>query len=478
MILETPPHLIKESIKGGRVTVAIIGLGYVGLHLVMHFVKAGANVIGVDVDQQKIDSLKGFVCPIQVRELTKKLNKVINNNCSFKVTTDTVEAVKKSDVCIVAVPTPVDKNRIPDLSYVEKACAQIGKGLKAGSLVILESMVPPGTTDNVVKPILEGASKLKAGKDFGLAYCLERIDPGNTKHRLDNIPKVLGGVDRRSADVAAAVYSVIVNAEIVKVKNCRTAELVKLVENIYRDLNIAFMNEIALVCEEIGVDVLEIIDSASTKWSFHPHFPGVGVGGHCLPNNPYYLLNAAKDKNARLKLVRLAREINERMPYHVVELIIEALNETGKTVKGARVTILGVAYKADIDDYRETPAKPIIAQLQRLGAHVTTYDPFVKFPLGFSNIKTARTLKEAIRNSDCVVVVTDHSAFKTLTPTHMAKYVKMPAAVVDGRNVFTPEEVEAAGMIYRGIGRTRDSRLNIWNLRFRRNSNSKPDNTA
>lgn len=456
---------IRKLIKEGKCIISIVGLGYVGLHLFVSFVRKGAHVIGVDIDQRKINLITQGICPIKISALTENFKK-ITNSPYFSVTTDAVEAAKNSHIHIIIVPTPADKGKLTDLSAVIDASIAVGKGLKKGDLVILESTVYPGATDGIVKPLLERESKLKAGEDFGLVHCSERIDPGNIKHRLDNTPRVIGGIDKESAEAATMVYSFVTDAELVKVRDCKTAEIVKLLENVYRDINIAFINEVSLLCEKLGIDVLEVLDAASTKWSFYPHVPGVGVGGHCLPNNPYYLLKVSKDTNSNLELVRLARRINDMMPHHTVKLITEALNEVQKPIKGSKIAVLGIAYKSDVDDFRNTPAIPVVINLSELGANVVVFDPFIKGIHDFYGAKVAKSLEKAIQNSDCITLITDHSLFKKLTPNTIAKLCNMPAAIVDGRHVFKPIEVKKAGIVYRGVGRNEDSKLNLSNVRF------------
>jgi len=465
-VMRMPSHLIKRNIRRGKIPISVIGLGYVGLHFAVYLVKVDAIVIGADIDRDKINLIKRSICPIHAPPLTEEFSKVVGRR-NFKVTTNIAEAAKKSEVCIISVPTPIDENKQPDISAIKKASEAIGKGLKKGDLVILESTVFPGLTGGIVKPILEKESKLKAGRDFGLAFCLERLDPGNIKHRFDNTPRVVGGITKKSTDAAAAVYGAIIKAEIVKVRNCETAEAVKLVENIYRDINIAYVNEVAMLCEKLGIDILEVLDAASTKWSFHPHMPSVGVGGHCIPNNPYYLLKVAKEQNVDLGLVKLARRINEEMPFYTVRLVMDALKEVKKPIKGSKIALLGIAYKANVDDYRETPTKPVAMELRKMGANVVAYDPFIKLLKNFLGIKTAKSLENAVKGSDCILITTDHSLFKKLTPKYISKLANMPAAIVDGRSVFKPKDVERVGMAYRGIGRRRDSGLNLWNVRFR-----------
>ena len=462
MVLKMSASQIQSGVRSGKIKIAIIGLGQVGLPQALHFVKAGGFVFGVDIDGEKINLIKQGVCPSGTRELVEMFNLFYKSN-SFEATTDTVSAVKDSRVHILCLPTPLGSDKMPDFSALTTVCEKVGQGLSKGNLVIVESTVYPGVTTKIVKPILEEESGLKAGEDFGLAYCSERIDPGNADHRLDNTPRVIGGINEPSMVVASAIYSVIVKAPIIRVKDCQTAELVKLVENIYRDVNIAFINEIALLCEEIGTDVLEVIEAASTKWSFMPHIPGAGVGGMCIPINPYYLLQCAREVGTDLPFVQQARRINENMPHHMVELVGKALHRINTPIERAKICVLGLAYKADVDDYRGAPGEMIAKELKQMGADVTCYDPLVI--LEGQDIKIKGSLEEAIQGVDCIVIVTDHSIFKSLDLKSIAKLASYPLAIVDGRHVLAPKEVEDSGITYIGLGRTKDSELNIWDFR-------------
>ena len=413
---------------------------------------------------KKISLINKGVCPSRTTDLAEMLN-LFNKNDNFEVTTDTVRAVKGSKIHILCLPTPLKSDKTPDFSALTTACDKVGQGLSKDNLVIVESTVYPGITTKVVKPILEEYSGLKAGEDFGLAYCFERIDPGNVNHRLNNTPRVIGGINEISTATASAIYGIIVKARIIEVKDCQTAELVKLVENIYRDVNIAFINEVALLCQEIGIDVLEVLEAASTKWSFMPHIPGAGVGGMCIPINPYYLLQCAGEVGRDLPLVRQARMINENMPHYMVESVKKALAKIEKPIRKSQICILGLAYKADVDDTRGAPGEMIARELKQIGANVTCYDPLV-IPEG-QDIKFKSSLEEAVKGSNCIVITTDHSCFKSLNLQTITRLAHTPLAIVDGRHVLAPREVEALGITYIGLGRNPDSDLNIWNTRLK-----------
>ncbi len=458
MVFQMPASQIQDSVRSGKAKITIIGLGQVGLSLALHFGKEGASVTGVDIDEQKVNLIKQGICPID--HLAEIFNQVHGNN-NLRITNEVTEAVQSSDIHIFCIPTPLGRNKLPDLSAVIATSEAVSKGLKKGDLVMIESSVYPGVTTKIVRPILEKLSSLRAGEHFGLAFCFERLDVGNTEHRLDNTPKVIGAVDEASADAASAVYGIVVKAPIIKMRNCETAEMVKLVENVYRDINIAYANEVSLLCQKLNIDVLEVLSAASTKWNFSPHLPGAGVGGKCIPVNPYYLLECAREVGLDLKLVRQAREINENMPHLMVELVKEALDRIGKPVKESKICVLGLTYKADVDESDSAPAQEIAKGLKQLGAEIVCHDPIVtQTP---SDINFESSFEKAIKGSDCIVIASDHSSFKSLKLQAIARLANNPLAIVDGRNVLVPSEAEALGITYLGMGRNQNSHLNIWN---------------
>ncbi len=447
---------IKDKIK-----LTVIGLGQVGLPLALNFLKAGLSVVGADINVDKVKSIEQGVCPLCIDAISD----LFKQAGVLKATTDITSAVKEGNVHIMCLPTNLDSNKNPDLGAITSASNMIGSGLKKGDVVILESSVYPGVTNTIVKPILEKVSGLKAGHDFGLACCSERIDPGNTEHRVDNTPKIVGAVDEKSAQITAAVYGTIVNAKIYIMTNCETAELVKLVENIYRDVNIAYINEIALLCQKINVDVLEVLEAASSKWSFSPHIPGAGVGGMCIPINPYYLLKCAEYAGLELKMVKQAREMNEYMPHYMVELTLEALKSVNKSINRAKICILGIAYKPDVTDTRGTPAEEIANELQKLGAKVVCHDPLST--QGFSNVDFERSYEKAIEDADVLVITMNHTAYKAIDLNKTISLTHKPLAIVDGKHVIVPEQAKELGIKYIGVGRRNDSERNIWNVGFK-----------
>ena len=396
---------LKTKISNKNAVICIIGLGYVGLPLAIAFSKK-FKVVGYDVSQEKINLLKQAISYIEdVKDEEINLESLYPTN-DYK-------ELKNCDFIIITVPTPLREDKTPDLTYIRNAGRTVGKILEKGQFVILESTTYPGTTEEVLVPILEKESGLKAIKDFGVAYSPERVDPGNKKYKIENTPKVVGGLTPELTEIASMLYRSIVK-KVVKVRDCKTAEAVKMVENIFRNVNIALVNELALIFEKMGIDIWEVIESAKTKpYGFMAFYPGPGVGGHCIPLDPYYLAYRAKQFGIIPRFIETAGEINDYMPIHVVNLAEKGLKKIGKTIRGAKVAILGLAYKKDISDTRESPAIKIIGELVERGAKVKVYDPYVKsLKTKVGEFYSEQTLKEILEWAECVIFVIGHTKFK------------------------------------------------------------------
>jgi UDP-N-acetyl-D-glucosamine dehydrogenase len=407
-----------------------VGQGYVGVSLACAAAEAGFTVHGVDVDEGRVSDLgRGVLSVAGVRERAFRAG-VASNLLTF--TTD-ADVILDADITLICVPTPV-RDHTPDLTHVEQASEAVSQRLRSGGLVVLESTTYPGTTEEFVRPILERAG-LSAGRDFLLAYSPERIDPGNDEFDLQNTPKIVGGVTAESTGVAALFYGQLVD-KVVPVTSCRTAELSKLLENTFRHVNIALVNEIAMLCHEMGIDVWEVVDAAATKpFGFMPFYPGPGVGGHCIPLDPTYLAwQIRRDAGHQFRILEQAQDINAQMPGYVAARIGEALNEAGKAVKGARILILGVSYKADVGDIRESPALRVMAQLHRRGATLEYHDPFVdSVSLGGIHLPRTELSRRAVETADCVAIMTPHGAYDL---DWIARHGKV---VFDARNAFGPD---------------------------------------
>src|SRR5579863_5850655 len=420
---EATARILEEKIRTRRARVGIIGLGYVGLPLAVEFAKAGFSVTGIDVQESKVDQLGRGESYIQ--DVSSEVLRPLVESGRFRATTD-FSAVRELDTINIAVPTPLRKTKDPDMSFIVSACQETAKYFGPGKLVILESTTYPGTTDELVLPMLESPG-LKVGEQFFLCFSPERVDPGNPKYQTVNIPKVVGGITPACTRLGALFYSQALQ-EVVPVSSTSVAEMVKLLENTFRMINIGLVNEMALMCDRMGINVWEVIDAAATKpFGFMPFYPGPGLGGHCIPIDPFYLSWKTKQAGIEARFIDLAGYINGQMPHFVVDKVQNALNDAGKPVKGSRIHILGVAYKRDIDDMRESPALDIMLLLKQRGARLTFSDPHVHT----LELEGERLVsQDANTEADCTVIVTDHSAFDYLRIADDAKLI------VDTRNAL------------------------------------------
>ena len=417
---------LEEKIRNRTARVGIIGLGYVGLPLAMEFAKAGFSVTGIDIQESKVARLNQGESYVQ--DVSSDTLKKWVSGGKFRATSD-FSAILDLDTINIAVPTPLRKTKDPDMSYIVSACQETAKYLTAGKLVILESTTYPGTTDELVLPMLE-ASGGKVGEDFFLCFSPERVDPGNPQYQTANIPKVVGGITPACTRLGALFYAQALE-KVVPVSSTSVAEMVKLLENTFRMINIGLVNEMALMCDRMGINVWEVIDAAATKpFGFMPFYPGPGLGGHCIPIDPFYLSWKTKQAGIEARFIELAGYINGQMPHFVVDKIQDALNEHSKPLKGSHVHVLGAAYKRDIDDVRESPALDIILLLERRGTRVTYSDPFVSTLHLQDHQLTAQDPLAMAEQADCVVVVTDHSG------VDYAGIVDRAQLIVDTRNAL------------------------------------------
>ncbi|MGC1187962.1 MAG: nucleotide sugar dehydrogenase [Candidatus Acidiferrales bacterium] len=427
-----------EFFKGAQLRVGVVGCGYVGLPLGLRFAEVGHRVTGFDLDQKKVDALNrgqsyiGHVPTVKIQQYVRSRH--------FSATTD-FSQLANMDAILICVPTPLDERRAPDLQYVEQTTRAIAATLTRGQLIVLESTTYPGTTEELVLPILTetgllsppDADDTERAPDFFLAYSPEREDPGNKNFGLAQIPKVVGGVNGASSRAAQALYGQIVS-RVVAVSSTRAAEMTKLLENIFRCVNIALVNELKLLCQRMNMDVWEVIEAASTKpFGFMPFYPGPGLGGHCIPVDPFYLSWKAREYDFATRFIELAGEINTAMPYHIVDSVSAALNDRGKAMKGARILVLGVAYKKDIDDIRESPSLKILELLAERGAKADYNDPYCPElrklrHYDYTGKRSVKLEGDVLGSYDCVLIATDHTVYD------YAGIVESAQLVVDARN--------------------------------------------
>lgn len=419
--------------------VAVIGLGYVGYPLAVLAAKKGHQVTAIDVSKTKVSLVNAGKSPLA----EEPADPVLRTD-AIRATTD-FSAVAQADFVIICVPTPIHHNKQPDLSPVKSACLAIAEHLQKGTTIVLESTVNPGVSEEVILPLIEESSGLVAGKDFQLSHCPERINPGDAKWKVHNIPRVVGSYTPLGLKKTVAFYQSIIEGNVVPMQSLKEAEAVKIVENSFRDVNIAFVNELAMSFDVLGINTKRVIDAAATKpFAFMAHYPGCGVGGHCIPVDPYYLIEYARGHGFEHQLLVNSRRINGGMPAYAISRLFDALNDVQLAISGTNVTVLGLSYKANIADMRESPVLEIIDLLKSRNANVTVFDPYV---LEQSNVKS---LDAALKGAQAVILATAHEEFLGLSVKELQKAGIV--AFVDGRNAFDPEEFKNSSIVYRGIG--------------------------
>lgn len=419
-----------HKINTRQAKVAVIGLGYVGLPLAVEKAKAGFQTVGFDVQEQKVAAVnrgENYIGDVVNEDLA-----AIVDSGMLRATND-FSFIADSDFIAICVPTPLDAYQQPDISYVRNSAEQIARYLKPGSIVVLESTTYPGTTEELLKPILEQGSGLVCGRDFFLAFSPERVDPGNLIYKTKNTPKVVGGVGRTATKLAAAMYRMVLDSDVFEASSPAVAEMEKILENTYRNINIGLVNELAMLCHEMNINIWEVIEAAKTKpYGFQAFYPGPGVGGHCIPLDPYYLSWKAREFKFHTQLIETSMTINDKMPVYVVQRAMDLLNRRSLAMNGADILVLGVAYKRDIDDYRESPALKVINELEQRGARVSFYDPHVaeyRYQ-GLTKSGLRELSDDALRRADLVIITTNH------TQVDYPRVQRLAKQIFDTKNVM------------------------------------------
>jgi UDP-N-acetyl-D-glucosamine dehydrogenase len=427
---------ILKKISDKTVKIGVIGLGYVGLPLAVAFARNGVEVLGFEKSGKKaeaVNAAQNYISDIEDADLTKTVLEIKKLSATMDFS-----RLNECDAVIICVPTPLDKYKKPDMSYIEQSCIDIGKNMKSGTFISLESTTYPTTTEGFMKPVIERESGLKEGKDFWLCFSPERVDPGNKDYKTDNTPKVVGALGEEAKQIAEALYGIAIQ-HLHMVSSPRVAEMVKILENTYRLVNISLINELALLSGKMNIDIWEVIEAAKTKpYGFQAFYPGPGIGGHCIPLDPFYLEHIAKNFNFELSMIHTAGTINDRMPHRMMNKISFALNRHKKSMNGSTILFLGVAYKPDIDDARESPALLVMEQVKKKGAKVLYHDPYIAEVTddhGNHYIGSELT-DELVASADCVIFTTNHSCFDAKRVTEKAKLV------VDMRNVVKHVKIE------------------------------------
>ena len=441
---------VRNSLQKKSLSVCVVGIGRIGLPTALSFAKAGLRTIGVDINEKLVDSINIGNFPLKDEPGYEELFNNVRMDERFAATTKLDDAVPQSDLILLSLPTPMDENNIPDYSALRIVGKQLAKILEPNSLVIIESTIEPGFIEDEFVEIINESRKLKAGENYTIGVCPENANPGEILHDFSNLPRLVGGINENTTKIITEIYRNVFSVELVEMSNCKTANAVKLTTNVFRDLNIAYVNELALMFDKLGIDTLEVLDAAKKKYNFQIHFPGPGVGGPCLPINSYQFLNTSKRVGVKLDLVKSSREINEKMSKHVVDLVTDAFEEINQSVEKSKILILGVSYKPDVKDIQLTPAQDIIKKLQNIGTKILIYDPFYIGNEIFG-IKVEEKITDVIAEVDAAIIVTAHKEFNLIDPSIFSQ-MKHPI-LVDTRGIIDVISAKKIGLVFRGIGR-------------------------
>jgi len=442
---------VKKSLNSRTLRVCVIGIGRIGLPTALSFAKAGLQTIGVDINENLIQKINTGIFPLKDEPGYEEIFNDVIKNQKFSATTKTEDVVPNSDLILLSLPTPMDENNIPDYSALRNVARNLSDTMSSNSLVIVESTIEPGFIEDEMITIISKPDRLKIGETFSIGVCPENANPGEILHDFTNLPRLVGAINNDTTKIIKMIYNFVFGVELVEMPNCKTANAVKLTTNVFRDINIAFISELSLMFEKLGIDTNKVLEAAKKKYNFQVHYPGAGVGGPCLPINSYQLLNTARKTGVNLSIIESSRKINEKMPEHVVELVADAFKECNKTIQGSDILILGISYKPDVKDIQLTPAENIIKKLKDLGANIHIYDPYFSLTNVFG-INTEENLETTtLKKMDAAIVVTGHDEFKNFTISDF-RLMRNPI-LVDTRGIFDPVEAKNAKLIFRGLGR-------------------------
>ncbi|WP_428326191.1 nucleotide sugar dehydrogenase [Nitrosopumilus sp.] len=441
---------IQKSLDSKTLRVCVIGIGRIGLPTALSFAKSGLQTIGVDINENLIQNIKSGIFPLKDEPGYEEIFNDVLKKKTFSVTTKIEEAVPNSDLILLSLPTPMDENNVPNYSALTSVGSKLSELLSPNSLVIVESTIEPGFIENEMISLITESNRLHVEENFLIGVCPENANPGEILHDFTNLPRLVGGINANVTKIIKLIYNFVFSVDLVEMPNCKTANAVKLTTNVFRDINIAFVSELALMFEKLGIDTMKVIEAAKQKYNFQPHYPGSGVGGPCLPINSYQLLNSAKRTGVKLNIIEQGRKINEKMPQHVVELTSDAFNECNKSLENSKILILGVSYKPNVKDIQLSPAKEIITEFQNLGTTVYIFDPYFSSEEVFG-LKVENSLENIIPQIDGAVLVTGHDDFKKIDLSIFTK-MKNPI-LVDTRGIFDPIVAKKEKLIFRGLGR-------------------------
>ena len=441
---------VKKSLNLRTLQVCVVGIGRIGLPTALSFAKSGLQTIGVDINENLVSTINSGVFPLKDEPGYEEIFNDVIKNKMFSATTKIEDAIPNSDLILLSLPTPMDKNNVPDYSALRDSASKLSKFLSPNSLIIVESTVEPGFIEDEMVPIISKSDQLKIGENFFIGVCPENANPGEILHDFTNLPRLVGSINKQTTEIITFIYDFVFAVELVIMPDCKTANAVKLTTNVFRDINIAFISELSLMFEKLGIDTLKVLEAAKKKYNFQIHYPGAGVGGPCLPINSYQLLNAARRSGVNLSMIEYSRQINEKMPEHVIKLTLDAFKECKKPIQNNDILILGVSYKPDVKDIQLTPAKHVIKKLQDLGANIHIYDPYFSSSQVFG-INVEENLDTVISKVDASIIITAHKEFRNIS---LPVFNKMKSPIlVDTRGIIDPMDAKQAKLIFRGLGR-------------------------
>tara|TARA_B100001146_G_scaffold81809_1_gene72619 strand:+ start:137 stop:1492 length:1356 start_codon:yes stop_codon:yes gene_type:complete len=443
---------VLESLNSKTLRVCVIGIGRIGLPTALSFAKSGLQTIGVDINEKLVENINSGKFPLKDEPGYDEIFDSVLKTKKFSATTKIEDAVPNSDLILLSLPTPMDKNNIPDYSALRTVSSKLSDILSPNSLVIVESTVEPGFIEDEMVSLISKSGRLEIEKSFFIGVCPENANPGEILHDFTNLPRLVGGINLNITKIIKSIYNFVFSVELVEMPDCKTANVVKLTTNVFRDINIAFVNELSLMFEKLGIDTNKVLEAAKKKYNFQVHYPGAGVGGPCLPINSYQLLNTARRTGVKLGIIESGRKINEKMPDHVIDLISDAFRESNIRLDGSDILIFGVSYKPNVKDIQLTPAEHIIEKLKNLGANVHIYDPYFTSTKIFG-IDTLTTIPDEniLKTMNAAVIVTGHDSFKSFKISNFS-LMKNPI-LIDTRGIFEPRDAKDANLIFRGLGR-------------------------
>ena len=443
---------VLESLNSKTLRVCVIGIGRIGLPTALSFAKSGLQTIGVDINEKLVENINSGKFPLKDEPGYDEIFDSVLKTKKFSATTKIEDVVSNSDLILLSLPTPMDENNIPDYSALRTVASKLSDILSPNSLVIVESTVEPGFIEDEMVSLISKSGRLEIEKSFFIGVCPENANPGEILHDFTNLPRLVGGINLNITKIIKSIYNFVFSVELVEMPDCKTANVVKLTTNVFRDINIAFINELSLMFEKLGIDTNKVLEAAKKKYNFQVHYPGAGVGGPCLPINSYQLLNTARRTGVKLGIIESGRKINEKMPDHVIDLISDAFRESNIRLDGSDILIFGVSYKPNVKDIQLTPAEHIIEKLKNLGANVHIYDPYFTSTKIFG-IDTLTTIPDEniLKTMNAAVIVTGHDSFKSFKISNFS-LMKNPI-LIDTRGIFEPRDAKNANLIFRGLGR-------------------------